>query len=78
VESELKVVAGHEKAPLEHEQLIEAGLAFDNVKSTSNSSGEQDPVKVTASPEEKNPGSFKLMLGTAEATVTSLVSPLLF
>jgi hypothetical protein len=78
VESELKVVAGHEKAPLEHEQLIEAGLAFVNVKSTLSSSGEHDPVKVMVSPEEKNPGSFKLTLGIAEATVTWLESPRAF
>jgi hypothetical protein len=75
VESEVKVVAGHENAPLEHVQLIEAGLAFVNVKSTLSSSGEHDPAKVTVSPEEKNPGSFKLMLGTADATVTWFESP---
>ena len=78
MESELKVVAGHEKAPLEHEQLIEAGLEFVNVKSPFKSSGEHAPAKGMVSPEEKNPGSFKLILGIAEATVTWLVSPLSF
>jgi hypothetical protein len=59
-------------------QLIEAGVAFVNDKLTASSSGEQVPAKVTESPELKNPGSFRLMLGTAEATVTALVSPLSF
>lgn len=67
VESPVKTVGGHENVPPEQSQLLmDAGVAVVRVIFTSRELGEQVPVNVTVSPEEKKPGSFRLTLALPE------------
>ena len=68
VESPLSTVAGQEKVPPEQSQFsMEEGDAVVRVMSTSRLSGVQVPLKVTESPEEKKPGSFRVTVPEADS-----------